>query len=85
VSNDDLHPDRYRIRLNGRLAPRWAAWFDGMTITGETDGTTVMEGRVVDQSALHGLLATLRDIGLPLISVIPVRAEPHPPATPEGE
>jgi len=60
---------RYAIRVEGRLERRWAAWFDGMTLTAERDGTTTICGPVVDQAALHGLLRRLRDIGLPLISV----------------
>lgn len=67
-------PGWYEIRLQGRLAPRWSAWFDGMNLTPDTDGTTVLYGPVVDQAALHGLLTRLRDLGLPLISV--ARAEP---------
>jgi hypothetical protein len=66
------HPDphrRYAIRIRGQLAARWAAWFDGMTLTTEDDGTTVLEGPVVDQAALHGLLHKVRDLGLPLLSV----------------
>jgi hypothetical protein len=63
------HPGRYEIRLKGHLGPRWAARFDGMTLTTRADGTTVIEGPVVDQAALHGLLRTLRDLGLPLLSV----------------
>ena len=59
----------YEIRVKGRLEPRWAAWFDGMSLTTRDDGTTSIHGTVVDQSALHGLLQKLRDIGLPLISV----------------
>jgi hypothetical protein len=59
----------YDIRLQGRLDPRWAAWFDGMTLTTHSDGTTVIHGRVADQAALHGLLQRLRDLGLPLLSV----------------
>ncbi|MFC6159862.1 hypothetical protein [Kribbella jiaozuonensis] len=58
----------YEIRLEGRIDPRWAAWFDGMTLT-HADGTTVLHGRVADQAALHGLLQRLRDLGLPLLSV----------------
>ncbi len=59
----------YEIRLQGRLDPRWAAWFEGMTLTDHTDGTTVIHGLVADQAALHGLLQRLRDLGLPLLSV----------------
>ncbi len=60
---------RYEIRLRGHLESRWAAWFDGLTLTPQCDGTTIIRGMVVDQSALHGLLAKVRDAGLPLISV----------------
>ena len=65
-------PGRYEIRLEGHLGSRWAAWFDGMTLTARSDGTTVLEGPVVDQAALHGLLRKLRDTGLPLLSVTQV-------------
>ena len=57
------------IRVNGHLGTRWAAWFDGLAITSERDGTTVLRGSVVDQAALHGLLQKLRDVGIPLISL----------------
>jgi hypothetical protein len=60
---------RYEIRVKGHLASRWAAWFDGMSLTNESDGTTSIRGPVTDQAALHGLLQRLRDTGLPLISV----------------
>jgi hypothetical protein len=64
-------PDRYEIRVKGHLADRWAAWFDGMTLTRQADGTTVLDGPVADQSALHGLLRKVSDLGLPLVSVTP--------------
>ncbi len=60
---------RYEIRVKGHLESRWATWFDGFTLTICSDGTTVIHGVVVDQSALHGLLHRVRDAGLPLISV----------------
>ena len=60
---------RYEIRLQGHLQSRWAAWFDGMTLTKSSDGTTVIHGLVADQAALHGLLQKVRDMGLPLVSV----------------
>jgi hypothetical protein len=69
----------YEIRVSGHLAARWAAWFDGMTLTHETGGTTTIRGPVVDQAALHGLLHTVRDTGLPLVSVTQVR--PQQPRT----
>jgi hypothetical protein len=59
----------YEIRLDGRLEPRWSAWFDGLELTAGADGTTVLRGPVADQAALHGLLQRLRDLGIPLISV----------------
>jgi hypothetical protein len=68
-------PDRYEIRVTGHLAPRWAAWFEGMTLTAQDDGTTVIDGPIADQSALHGLLRKLSDLGLPLVSVKPAAGE----------
>ena len=70
---------RYEIRLTGRLDAHWAAWFDGLTVSHETDGTTVISGPIADQAALHGVLQRVRDLGLPLVSVI--RVEPDEPAT----
>ena len=63
---------RYEIRVQGHLAPRWSDWFDGLDLTREPGGTTLIAGDVTDQSALHGLLQKLRDAGLPLISVTQV-------------
>ena len=69
----------YEIRLKGHLDNRWAKWFEGLTITLEEDGDTLLTGPVIDQAALHGLLKKVRDLGLPLISVSPV--EPGPSTT----
>jgi hypothetical protein len=63
---------RYEIRIEGHLDDRWAAWFEGLTLTREADGATLLTGSVVDQAALHGLLRQVRDLGMPLISVIRV-------------
>ena len=63
---------RYEIRLKGHLDYRWAAWFDGLSLTNQSDGTTVIHGPVVDQAALYGLLQKVRDVGLPLVSVTQV-------------
>jgi hypothetical protein len=68
---------RYEIRVKGHLGPRWAARFEGMTLTRDGDGTTVIHGPVVDQAALHGLLARVRDLGIPLLSV--TRVDPDHP------
>lgn len=62
----------YEIRVKGHLDKRWAAWFDGMALAHDADGTTLIRGRVADQAALHGLLHRMRDLGLPLISVVQV-------------
>jgi hypothetical protein len=66
---------QYEIRLKGHLDARWATWFDGLTLEACSDGTTAIRGPVVDQSALHGLLQRVRDLGLPLISV--TRTDPE--------
>lgn len=60
---------RYEIRIEGVIEERWSWWFDGMQLTSEPGGATLITGPVVDQAALHGLLAKVRDLGLPLISV----------------
>ncbi len=78
-TGQDHEPGFYEIRVRGHLESRWAAWFDGMTLTRGSDGTTDIRGRVVDQAALHGLLHTVRDTGLPLVSVSRVE-RPRAPA-----
>jgi hypothetical protein len=65
----------YQILVAGRLAPRWSAWFDGLTVAPTDEGTTVLRGPVVDQAALHGLLQKLRDAGIPLISLSPIPSD----------
>ena len=59
----------YQIRVQGRLDRRWSDWFDGFTITYPSDNETLLQGRVADQAALHGLLVKIRDLGLSLLSV----------------
>ncbi len=68
----------YAIRVKGHLDTRWAAWFDGLTLVPDADGSTLIAGSIVDQAALHGLLQKVRDLGLPLISVTPVAHKPAP-------
>jgi hypothetical protein len=67
-------PTWYRIQVKEQLDSHWAAWFDGMTISHTADGTTLLEGPVVDQAALYGLISKVRDLGLTLIAVQPVQA-----------
>jgi hypothetical protein len=62
---------RYEIRVRGVLNRRWSGWFDGLQLRSEPGGVTVIAGEVADQAALHGLLAKVRDLGLPLLSVTP--------------
>jgi hypothetical protein len=70
------HPEAaltvYELRVAGRLDPRWSGWFADLTLVPGADGTTTLRGPIADQSELHGLLARIRDLGLPLISVVPV-------------
>lgn len=65
-------PTVYQIRIRGQLGPQWADWFAAMVITLDEDGDTFLTGPVADQAALHGLLRRVRDLGMPLVSVIPV-------------
>ena len=70
--NDLNEPLAYQIRLKGELGAEWADWFDGLTITLEAQGNTLITGQALDQAALHGLLKKVRDLGMPLISVSPL-------------
>ena len=70
IDADRHEARRYEIRLKGHLDSRWAAWFDGLSLSRESDGTTIINGPVADQAALHGLLQKVRDVGLPLVSVM---------------
>ena len=69
---DPSQPMVYQIRIKGHLGSQWTDWFEGLTITLEDNGDTLLTGLVIDQAALHGLLKKVRDLGLPLVSVSPV-------------
>lgn len=66
---DTKQPLVYQIRLKGHLGQQWKEWFDGLTITLDKDGNTLLSGPVEDQAALHGILKRIRDVGMPLLSV----------------
>ena len=68
-------PGRYAIRVKGHLDQRWADWFEGLTFTHASDGTTTLAGPLADQAALHGVLTKIRDLGLPIISIQATEAE----------
>ena len=68
-------PDVYAIHVRGALDPQWSTWFDGLTITHDPDGSTILHGAVVDQTALYGLIGKAHDLGLTLLAI--TRSEPH--------
>ncbi len=76
--NDTNKPDRetsvsrsrlYQIRIKGLLSHQWKEWFEGLIITSDADGNTLLTGTLIDQAALHGILKKVRDLGMPLLSV----------------
>ncbi len=72
LKTDPEQPLVYQIKIKGHLGSQWTDWFEGLTITLEDTGDTLLTGAVIDQAALHGLLKKVRDLGLPLVSVSPV-------------
>ncbi len=83
-STEDNHRPGYcEIRIRGHLEKRWANWFEGLTLTLEDNGETLLAGPVADQAALHGHLRKIRDLGLPLVAVTHV--EPDPTHGPDDE
>jgi len=69
---DPGQPTVYQIRVKGHLGSQWTDWFGGLTVTQEDNGETLLTGPVVDQAALHGLLKKVRDLGMPLVSVVSI-------------
>ena len=76
---DSSQPTIYQIRVKSHLGPDWAEWFEGLSITLENNGDMLLTGSVVDQAALHGLLKKVRDLGMHLVSLNPVRLNPTYP------
>jgi hypothetical protein len=68
-------PSTYQIRLKGHLSSQWATYFDGFVLTNSENGEALLTGVIADQAALHGVLAKIRDLGLPLLSVNRVASE----------
>ena len=73
--SDPNQPTIYQIRIKGHLGQQWTDWFEGLTITLEENGDTLLTGPVVDDPALHGLLKKVRDLGMPLLSVNRVESD----------
>src|SRR6266581_754854 len=71
--SEKAQPLVYQIRIKGHLGREWTDWFGGLTITLEDNGETLLTGSVVDQAALHGVLRKVRDVGMPLLSVVCVK------------
>jgi hypothetical protein len=69
----------YEIRVKGHLEGRWSEWFDGLEITNLENGEALLSGEIVDQAALHGVLAKVRDLGLPLVAVTGVDPDQQEP------
>lgn len=68
-------PCLYKIRVKGCLDSKWSDWFDGFTISAQANGETLLVGPIADQAALHGLLNKIRDLGLPLLSILQVEID----------
>jgi hypothetical protein len=80
---DPSEPIVYQIRVTGHLGSEWIDWFEGLSITLQDNGETLLSGPVIDQAALHGLLRKVRDLGMPLLSVI--RLQPNQADAPDVE
>ena len=74
IQPNPMKPMIYQIRIRGHLDSQWADWFEGLSITRDENGDTLLSGPVADQAALHGLLKKVRDLGMPLVSVIQIQS-----------
>ena len=74
-SKDDYQLGHYQIRIKGHIDDQWADWFGGLTVTLNEGGDTLLTGPVIDQAALYGLLKKVRDLGMPLLSVNPIKPD----------
>lgn len=89
-TSNSPQPTIYQIKLEGHLGQQWASWFGDVTLTLENNGETLLTGPMVDQAALHGVLKKVRDLGLPLVSVVRVKPAPAnapsvpPPSKPDS-
>jgi hypothetical protein len=72
--SDPDQPMICHIRIEGHLGPHWSSWFEGLAVTLEDNGETLLSGPLVDQAALHGLMRKVRDLGIPLLSVVCIKA-----------
>ena len=73
-SVENVHPSKqYDICVKGHLSERWSCWFEGFEISIKDNGETLLSGPIIDQAALYGVLIKVRDLGLPLVSVIPTQ------------
>jgi hypothetical protein len=75
MESEHVRQEVYQIVVKGHLDSEWSEWFDGLNITLVDNGETILTGPVVDQTALHGVLIKIRDLGLPLLSL--ARIEPE--------
>ena len=71
----DVRPEIYQIVVKGHLDGAWSDWFDGLAVTPVDNGQTILTGAIVDQTALHGVLIKIRDLGLPLLSLVRIEHE----------
>jgi hypothetical protein len=71
-------PTHYEVRIGGHLDQHWSAWFGGLTLIQQDDGTTTLRGAVIDQAELHGLLTKVHDLGVTLISLRSIEPVPDP-------